>query len=44
MGINADLRDAMISLFEQHMHCDANPYPCNVGDEFMDYMNEWIKN
>lgn len=42
MGIDADFRDSMIDLYQSHKNCDADPYPCNVGDEFMDYMSGWI--
>lgn len=42
MSVNGELRDEMINLYNQHKDCDAEPYPCSVGDEFMDYMNGWI--
>lgn len=44
MGINADLRDAMISLYEAHKGCITyyGSDECNVGTEFMQAMESWI--
>lgn len=43
MSINADLRDKMLELFEQHMPCWPDDMDqCTAGSDFMDAVNDWI--
>lgn len=44
MGVDAELRDEMISLYNQHVMCDVTYThdDCCVGTEFMEYMKGFI--
>lgn len=44
MSINADLRDRMIDIYEQHKSCAdiMSLEECSVGSDFMEAMEGWL--
>lgn len=43
MSVTGELRDEVISLYNQHKDCYPDDMDqCIVGTEFMDYMQKWM--